>query len=61
MSKYSIMATKEDYQAIYDKLTILEEIAGLKLKWDKLKRLTYDQLITFQQSLQKSLMPIMPH
>ena len=61
MSKYSITATKQDYEKIYNDLSSIEETFSLKLKWDKLKRLTYDQLITFQNSLQKSLMPIMPH
>lgn len=46
MPKYSIFATKEDYQKAYDKLKELETKHSLDFDWKKVKRTNLDSLAT---------------
>lgn len=46
MSKYSIFATKQDYQQMFDKLKKIETEKGLNLDWKKIKRVSMDHLTT---------------
>lgn len=44
MSKYSIFATKQDYQNAYSILEKLEKQLGQQFDWKKIKRTNYDSL-----------------
>jgi hypothetical protein len=46
MGKYSIFATKQDYQKAYSTLEELESQLGLNLDWKKIKRIGLDELET---------------
>lgn len=46
MGKYSIFATKQDYQKAYSTLEELESQLGLNLDWKKIKRIGLDKLET---------------
>jgi hypothetical protein len=53
MSKYSIFATKQDYQNAYSILESLEKELGVELKWQKIKRTDLDNLTFLISCLQK--------
>jgi len=46
VGKYSIFATKQDYQKAYSTLEELESQLGLNLDWKKIKRIGLDELET---------------
>lgn len=48
MGKYSIHATKEDYNKAYAELKVIEETTerGNKFDWKKIKRVSLDELAT---------------
>jgi len=60
MSKYSIFATKQDYQKAYLMLQKLENELGEQFDWKKIKRTNYDQLDALIQILLRKLQNIKP-
>lgn len=55
MSKYSITATKKDYQFAFKTLMSLENQLGEKLDWKKIKRVSLDELTTIIAVLKRKL------
>jgi len=55
MSKYSIFATKQDYQNAYSILEKLEKQLGQQFNWKKIKRTNYDNLDALIFILMKKL------
>jgi len=55
MSKYSIFATKQDYQNAYSILENLEKELGVELNWKKIKRTNSDNLDALIFILRKKL------
>lgn len=53
MSKYSIYATKQDYQEMFDKLKKIEIEKGITLDWKKIKRVNMDHLTTIHGILSR--------
>lgn len=53
MSKYSLTATKQDFQILYEKLENIEKTKGNKFDWKKIKRSTYDQLYSLVGILER--------
>jgi hypothetical protein len=55
MSKYSIYATKEDYQKAYSELKEIEPKLSYKLDWKKIKRINLDSLSYLISALKRSI------
>ena len=55
MSKYSITATKKDYQYAFDELLKLEKQLKENLNWKKIKRVKLDELVTLIGILKRKL------
>ena len=55
MSKYSITATKKDYQYAFDQILKLEKQLGERFDWKKIKRVSLDELITLIGVLNRRL------
>ena len=59
MSKYSMTATKKDYQYAFDELLKLEKQLKKNLDWKKIKRVSLDELSTLIGILKRKL-PVQP-
>ena len=60
MSKYSIFATKQDYEKAYSMLEKLEIELGEQFNWKKIKRTHYDQLDALIKILLRKLQTTKP-